>query len=205
MKNEPHKSLAHKPWEDAMAFVTGAALCALAMLFLTEAGLITGQTAGLGVLLSYVTGVSFGVVFFIVNLPFYVLAWLRMGPLFTIKSFIAVALLSVMADTFPAFMTFDILHPGLASFLGGATAGMGLIVLFRHGASLGGIGVLGLWLQDKAGIQAGWVQLGFDAVLFVVAAFILPDITLVGWSLLGAVVVNLIVGVNHRNDRYIAM
>ena len=188
-----------------MAFVTGTALCALSLQFLTHLGLITGQTAGLGVLLSYVTGASFGTVFFLVNLPFYVLAWLRMGPRFTIKSFVAVALLSVMADVFPDLMRFQTLDPGLGAFLAGATAGMGLIVLFRHGASLGGIGVLGLWLQDKAGIQAGWVQLGFDAVLFAVAAFVLPDIALVGWSLLGALVVNLIVGVNHRNDRYIAM
>ena len=36
------------------------------------------------------------------------------------------------------------------------------------------------------------------------AAFVLPDITLVGWSLFGAIVVNLIIGVNHRHDRYIA-
>ena len=204
MDTEPHRSLAHSPAEDLMAFVLGTALCALSLQFLTHLGLITGQTAGLGVLLSYVTGASFGTVFFLVNLPFYVLAWLRMGPRFTLKSFIAVGLVSVMADVFPKVMSFDTLDLALGAFLAGATSGMGLIVLFRHGASLGGIGVLGLWLQERVGIQAGWVQLGFDAVLFVVAAFVLPDITLVGWSLFGAIVVNLIIGVNHRHDRYIA-
>ena len=43
----------------------------------------------------------------------------------------------------------------------------------------------------------------FDALLFV-AAFWLLQWDLVIWSLLGAVVVNLIVAVNHRGDRYIA-
>ena len=50
---------------------------------------------------------------------------------------------------------------------------------------------------------AGWVQLAFDVVLFAVAAAFL-DPLLVGWSLLGAVAVNLIVAVNHRTDRYVA-
>lgn len=203
MTSEPQSALRHTLIEDAQAFLLGTAMCALSVQFLTELGLITGQTAGLGVLLSYVTGWSFGTVFFVVNLPFYALAWLRMGPVFTVKSFVAVALLSAMTEVFPHLMSFEALNPALGAVLAGATAGLGLIVLFRHGASLGGIGVLGLFLQDRFGIRAGWVQMGFDAVLFSVA-LVLLDLPLVAWSLLGAVVVNLIVAVNHRRDRYIA-
>lgn len=69
-----------------MAFVLGTAMCALGILFLTHAGLITGQKVGLGVLLSYLTGWSFGAVFFVLNLPFYILAWLRMEPRFTCRA-----------------------------------------------------------------------------------------------------------------------
>lgn len=201
--NEPHKRLEHSLLEDVQAFLLGTALCAFAVVILTHLGLITGQTAGLGVLLSYVTGLSFGVVFFVVNLPFYLFAWARMGPRFTVKSFIAVALVSVMTELFAGTISFATFDPVVGALLAGATAGMGLIVLFRHGASLGGVGVVGLWLQDKFGIQAGWVQLGFDIVLFAIALFVLPDIWLVALSLVGAVVVNLIIGVNHRKDRYV--
>lgn len=203
MDQEPHKRLEHSLLEDVQAFLLGTALCALAVQFLTHLGLITGQTAGLGVLLSYVSGWSFGVVFFLINLPFYVFAWLRMGPRFTVKSFVAVAMVSVMTEAFAVWIVLEALNPLIGALLAGATAGMGLIVLFRHGASLGGVGVLGLWLQDKIGVQAGWVQLGFDMVLFAIAIFVLDDIGLVAMSLLGAVVVNLIIGVNHRNDRYV--
>lgn len=200
---EPHKRLEHSWLEDAMAFCLGTALCAFAVTVLTHLGLITGQTAGLGVLLSYVTGASFGVVFFLINLPFYLFAFVRMGARFTIKTFVAVGLVSAMAEIMQREVIFAELDPILGALLAGATAGIGLIVLFRHGASLGGVGVVALWAQERLGIQAGWVQLGFDIALFIAALFILPNLTLVALSLFGAVIVNLIIAVNHRQDRYI--
>ena len=202
IRNEPHKRLEHTLLEDGLAFLLGTAMCALGVQFLTHLGLITGQTAGLGVLLSYVTGWPFGAVFFVVNLPFYVLAWLRMGPRFTIKSFIAVAMVSVMAEAMPQALQIAYIAPALGAALSGAMIGLGLIVLFRHGASLGGVGVLALYLQDRVGFQAGWTQLIFDTLLFTMA-FLVLDLWLVAWSLAGSVIVNLIIAVTHRKDRYI--
>ncbi|MEM9798514.1 MAG: YitT family protein [Pseudomonadota bacterium] len=201
-ETEPHAVLAHTPLEDAQAFLLGSMLCALGVQFLTAAGLVTGQTAGLGVLLSYVTDLSFAVWFFLLNLPFYLLGWLRLGPRFVIKTVIAVTMVSGITQVMPDLVSFDDLNPWAASALAGAVIGMGLIVIFRHGASLGGIGILALWMQERFGIRAGWVQLGFDALLFL-AAFVFLDAPLVLASLLGAVIVNLIIAVNHRRDRYI--
>lgn len=200
---EPHKSLDHTLAEDAMALAVGTSLCALGVLLLSHQSLITGQTAGLGIMLSYVTGLSFGVWFFLINLPFYILGWLRMGARFTIKSFIAVAMVSLLSEFFAQQVSIETVPPYLAALLGGATIGVGLIVIFRHGASLGGIGVLALYLQDKTGFQAGWTQLIFDGVLFTVAALLFP-LDIVAFSLMGAVVPNLMIGINHRKDRYIA-
>jgi uncharacterized membrane-anchored protein YitT (DUF2179 family) len=203
MRNEPQTRIEHSVLEDAQAFVLGAAMCALGIEFLRANGLVTGQTAGLAVLLSYVTSWSFGVVFFAVNLPFWVLAVLRMGLGFTVRSVIAVALLALFSELLPQAVEFGEVEPAVGALLAGGCIGLGLIVLFRHGASLGGIGVLALWLQETTGLRAGWVQLAFDACLFA-AAFAVMDPALVVLSLLGAAVVNLIVAVNHRRDRYIA-
>jgi uncharacterized membrane-anchored protein YitT (DUF2179 family) len=83
-------------------------------------------------------------------------------------------------------------------------SGAGLLALFRHRASLGGIGVLRVYLQDRFGIRAGWIQMAVDAVIFALALMLL-DIGEVAYSLVGAVVLNTVVAVNHRRDRYIAV
>ncbi|SCM68284.1 YitT family protein [Donghicola eburneus] len=201
---EPHHSINHTLAEDAQAFALGTTMCSLGLLILTNLGLITGQTAGLAVLLSYLTGMKFGVLFFLVNIPFYILAYMRMGTRFTIKTFIAVALLSVIADQLPNFVKFSEIDPLVGTLIMAGVTGLGLMVLFRHGASLGGIGVLALYLQDKTGFRAGHTQLIFDACLFTVAFFVLP-LPMVLYSLLGAVIVNLIIATNHRKDRYVAL
>ncbi len=193
----------HTKLEDLQGLGLGVFLCAFALQFLTYAGLITGQTAGIAVILSYVTGWSFGAVFFVINIPFYALAWLRLGPQFTVKSLISVTALSVITEVLPQGFAIAHLETPLAAVIFGCLTGVGLLVMFRHNGSLGGLGVVALLMQDKLGLRAGYVQLAADAVIFSVA-LMLFDWSIVLWSLLGAVIVNLIIAINHRRDRYIA-
>lgn len=178
-------------------------MAASALVLLTHLGLVTGQTAGLAILLSYITGQSFAVMFFLVNLPFYWLGYQRIGKRFVIKTLIAVALVSGFSVLFPPLMQFETLNPVYGVILFGLLTGGGLLAIFRHGASLGGVGILAIYIQERTGFRAGFVQLGFDACIFVVAFFIL-DVTAVLLSMLGALIVNLVITFNHRKDWYVA-
>lgn len=193
----------HTPLDDAQGLCAGVLASALGLTLLTHLGLITGQTAGIAVLLAYVTGISFGVWFFVINLPFYWLAWRRMGVEFTLKTFACVAALSVTMDLMPRGLIIAHLNPALGAVLFGVVTGMGLLAIFRHKGSLGGLGVLALLIQDTTGFRAGYVQLAVDVVIFAIAALLFP-LSVVMWSLLGAVVLNAIIAFNHRRDRYIA-
>jgi uncharacterized membrane-anchored protein YitT (DUF2179 family) len=193
----------HSLIEDAQGLVYGATMASFGILILTHLGFVTGQTAGAAVLISYATGWSFGPVFFVINLPFYWLGYKRMGLRFTIKTFIAVGLLSVLTMVMPGWVSFAQLAPGMGAVLFGFVSGSALMALFRHGASLGGIGIVALYLQEKTGFRAGYTQLLFDICLFAVA-LMLREPTTVAWSFLGALVLNLVIAINHRKDRYIA-
>lgn len=193
----------HTLFEDAQGIAYGAGMAAFAITILTHLGLFTGQTAGLAVLLSYASGLPFGAVFFAINIPFYWLGYRRMGLAFTVKTFASVALLSGLTLLFPGWVQFQALNPVVGAVLFGAISGSALLALFRHGSSLGGVGILALIVQDRTGFRAGWTQLIFDAVLFAAALSFLP-LTTVALSFLGSAVVNLVIAINHRRDRYVA-
>jgi len=176
---------------------------AVGVTFLASLGFLTGQTAGIALIIAYVTGYSFGTVFFIVNLPFYIFSWRRLGAEFTIKSAICVTVLSVAVDLIPRGMSFDYLNPVLGTTIFGVLTGFGLLGVFRHKGSLGGLGVIALLIQDRTGFRAGYVQLLVDAAIFLVAIFLF-DIDVVLYSLFGAVVLNAVIAFNHDKDRYIA-
>ncbi len=192
----------HKLHEDLFAMLIGTTLVALGIVFYAEVTLTTGSSAGLALLLQYVTGIPFGLLFFLINLPFYVLAILRMGWPFAIKTFACVALVSLFTTQFPLWLDISGIEPLFAALVGGGLMGLGILSLFRHKASVGGINILALYLQDNFGIRAGWFQLGVDAVILVLAFFVLP-VDRVLYSILGAVMLNLIIGLNHRPGRYI--
>ena len=188
--------------EDIFAMLIGTVLVSLGIVFYAEVTLITGSTAGLALLLQYVTGVPFGWLFFAINVPFYVLAVLRMGWPFAIKTFVCVGLVSYFTAHMPEWIDISSIHPLFAALVGGGMIGLGILSLFRHKASVGGINILALFLQDNFGIRAGYFQLGVDAVILFAAFFILPlDRAL--YSILGALVLNLIIAVNHKPDRYV--
>ena len=193
----------HSPLEDAQGIAYGGLMAAFGIVILTHLGFVTGQTAGLAVLISYATGWSFGAVFFVINLPFYWIGWKRMGKVFVLKTFAAVGLLSVASIVLPRYVSCETLHPAVGAVLFGFVSGSALLALFRHGASLGGVGIVALYLQDKTGFRAGWTQILFDIAVFSVA-LLLRDVQTVAWSFLGALVTNVVIAFNHRRDRYIA-
>jgi uncharacterized membrane-anchored protein YitT (DUF2179 family) len=199
----PADALRHTVLEDAQGLGIGVLFCSVGVVLLAHLGFLTGQTAGLALLLSYALDLPFGWVFLAVNAPFYGFALVRRGWRFAAKSMACVAGLSVAAEAIPALMPLGPVHPAFGVVLFGALTGIGLLAVFRHGGSLGGLGMVALWVQDTTGFRAGWVQLIFDAVLFSVALLMFPW-TVVAWSVAGAAVLNGVIAVNHRRDRYIA-
>ncbi|OSN01640.1 MULTISPECIES: YitT family protein [Lonsdalea] len=196
-----HDELSHTPIEDMLALLIGTLMVSFGIVLLRQSGALTGGTAGMAFLLHYVLDISFGVAFFLINLPFYYLAIRRMGWRFTLKTFCAVALVSVFSDLHGHFIHIDRLDPFYATLFGNMIMGLGFIVLFRHKASLGGINILALYLQDKSGIRAGKFQMVVDVIIVLASLFVVSIPMLVA-SIMGATILNLIIAMNHRPGRY---
>ena len=194
----------HSWAEDFQGIISGSLISSLGLFCLSSAGLLTGSTAGVAFLLHYATSVNFGLAFFVVNLPFFYLSLKQLGTVFTVKTFVAITLTSLLTNLQP--LLFDVAHINAlwSGILGGILLGFGLLALYRHRASLGGVGILGIYVQERFGIRAGLVQLAIDLCVLAVA-FAVTTPTVVVCSVIGAIALNLFVAINHRSDRYIAL
>jgi len=187
--------------EDAQAIIIATLLASLGITLFKTTGLLIGGTAGLSFLGQYATHFSFSEIFFIINLPFYILAYKQLGWKFTLKTFTAVFLLSIFVEYTPLFITVSFLDPIYSAVIGGLLIGFGLLMLFRHGASLGGLMILAQYLSQKNNVSIGKFQMSVDFVVLLMAIFIVdwPAILL---SIVGATACNLILVINHKPGRY---
>lgn len=194
----------HSLLEDLQALFSATLLIALAINLYKSAGLLTGGTVGLGFLLAYATPLPFGAGYFLINLPFYVLALKRMGWPFTLRTLAAVSLVSLLVELSGHWLQFSLLQPAYAAVLGGILMGVGMLMLFRHRASLGGVNLLVLYLQDRFGWSAGKLQMLIDCLILLAASAVV-GLQAILLSVLGAVVLNLVLAFNHKAGRYTAI
>jgi uncharacterized membrane-anchored protein YitT (DUF2179 family) len=192
----------HTFLDDAQAIVTAAAFVSLGLAFLKAQRLLTGGTAGVALLLARVTPLTFGQLFALLNLPFFWLGVRQLGWRFTVKTFAAIGLVSLASDHMGEVLGLERIHPLYAAVMGGFLIGAGLLMLFRHRASLGGVNILSIWLQERHGWRAGLFQMAVDASIVVAGFFLVPPATL-ALSVVGAVALNVVLAVNHRPGRYL--
>ncbi|WP_430591506.1 YitT family protein [Humidisolicoccus flavus] len=198
----PSKDFArHTFVENAAGLFVGILVISFGLFILKSVGAVTGGVAGLALLLSYALPVPFWALLLIVNVPFLFLAIARKGWGFTLRTMLAIAMLSAFSLAHPYLTPVITIDPVFATLFGNLLIGMGLLVLFRHNTSLGGVTIVALILQERLGWRAGYVQMVFD-VLIVLSAFAVVPVWNVALSAIGAMVLNLVLAMNHKPGRY---
>lgn len=197
------RKLPHSLTEDALAIAEAAVLFALGVMLLKAGGLVTGSLSGLSLLISYWTGIRFGWIFVAINLPFLIFAFFVLGRGFAIKTLALCLLVPALTLVAPELMELGRVHPVVGAVGGAFLIGNGILIAARHSASAGGVGVVAIWMQRRGLMKAGSFQLGVDlGVLLLSAVTLAPDRFL--WSAAGMIVMNSVMIVWHRPDRYIA-
>lgn len=196
------KTHAHSIAEDVLGILTGTFLASLGLHLLHASGAVTGGTAGLSLLLGYATAWPFWALFAVINVPFALLAVWRRGWDFTIRTVISIALVSSWALVHDALFPIAWIEPWYGTLAGNLLAGVGVLILFRHRSSVGGINIIGLEIQDRTGFRAGWTMMIFDVLIVLSALLVVPWPNVV-MSAVGAILLNLVLALNHRPGRYL--
>lgn len=192
----------HSWVEDVVATLIGTYIAALGVVLLHTGEAVTGGTAGLSLLLSYATGQSFALLFLAVNVPFLALGVWKRGVGFGVRTLVSIVLVGLWTELHPLMIEIVRVDRVHGAVTGNLLIGLGMLILFRHNASMGGLNTLALLAQDLLGLRAGYVQLAFDIVIITAALAVTPP-AVVAASALGAALLNLVLIMNHRPGRYV--
>lgn len=195
-------SMRHSLAEDCYAIVIGSSLIAFAVVLLKQAGLVTGGMAGVALLTSYLVPLPATTLFIVINIPFFFVAAHYMGRAFALKTLLANVAIMALGMVIPWGISMEGVHPIFAALLGGWMAGLGILSLARHGAGVGGSGIVALVLMRTKGWNAGRTQMIGDAVIVTASLVTLNGLPFL-ISILSALAINSILMVNHRPGRYV--
>jgi hypothetical protein len=172
-KKEVFLSILHK-----MFFLTiGPFIAAFALeVFLVPNNIIDGGIVGISIILSYLTKINLGLLIFIINIPFFFLAFNKIGKKFVLQTFYAIGMLALALNVFTTHhlpSTNDLL---LSTVFGGIILGTGVGLVLKNEGSLDGTEIMSLVLSKKYGLSVGeWIML-FNIFIYGAAGLVF------GWN-----------------------
>ena len=128
-----------------------------------------GGVTGIATVISSLTGLSVGLLSFLINVPLFLAGWRQVGWRFAVRSFVAMVLLSLFIDLLPQVNPAgDIM---LATVFGGVLLGVGLGMVVRAGATTGGTDMAAKMLHRLAGfLSIATILFIIDATVVIIAA-----------------------------------
>lgn len=113
--------------------------------------------------------IPISVVIYSINIPLFILAWLKLGRKFTIFTILSVSISSLMIQFVPEVVLID--DPLICAILGGAINGIGVGFAMRNGVSSGGLDIISLYIRKKTGKNVGSIAIMFNAMIILIAGF----------------------------------
>ena len=144
--------------------------------FLLPNKIIDGGVIGISMMLSYMTKWNLGLLIFLINIPFLIMAYKSLGKKFVINTFCATGMLAIATNLVhhikPA--TSDLL---LATIFGGIFLGFGVGLVLRYNASLDGTEMLSIAITKKLKLfSVGGLLMCMNLFIYAGAGF------LFGWN-----------------------
>ena len=138
-----------------------------------------------------------GIIYFLINAPFFILAYKVMGKKFCITTLISIVMASFFLSTIPIPKTPVIEDTMLAAIVGGLGSGVGAGMVLRAGSSQGGQDLLGVCLAKTApNFKVGTIGIIISVAIYTICLF-MYDITTVLYSIVFAVVTGICINKVH--------
>lgn len=146
--------------------IVGSFIMAIGVsLFLLPNQLSSGGLAGIATIVYYLMGIPMGTTILVLNIPLFILAWVKLGRSFILKSLIGTISFSFfidIIDQFPA-LTQDRF---LACIYGGILIGIGTAIILKGHSSTGGSDLMSFLARSyNPNLRMGQVIIIIDVVI----------------------------------------
>jgi len=132
---------------------------------------LDGGVTGVSLLINNLTGINISLLILLINIPFLLLGYKQISPIFALKSFITIVAFAITVHFINLpMLTNDKL---LIAVFGGLFLGAGIGFSVRSGTVIDGTEILAIYLSKKFRVTIGLIILLFNIVLFIVAALLL--------------------------------
>lgn len=147
--------------------------------FVVPNNLYTGGILGLSQLIRSITIDAFslkstfdfsGIIYYVINIPLFVLAYKKIGRAFFFRTLFAVSIQAAMLSLLPSKLLLDDTITNVV--VGGLIGGAGVGILLSSGASTGGTDILGLALAKKDNhFSVGKIGLLINLIIYIIAGW----------------------------------
>ena len=166
-----------KQWIAPLFFITvGAVIAAFALEeFLVPFTVLDGGIVGVSMIISQLSGLPLGMLTIVLNIPFVLLGFRRLGMRFLVKAIYAMVIFSVFLSVFKDMNAVTDKEILVVAF-GGVLLGIGVGLILRYGGCLDGTEIVAMFLSKNTEFSVGQIVLFFNIIIYGVAGFLFgPD------------------------------
>ena len=137
--------------------------------------LAEGGVSGLSLIIHYLSSIDVSYLYFALNIPLIIVAYIFIGKDFVFKTLFATIILTIFLKVFGSFRgpIDDIL---MAAIFGGGINGIAIGIVFYAGGSTGGTDIIAKIINKYYGIAIGKILLTIDFIILSMVAFIFGKI-----------------------------
>ncbi len=176
--------------------------------FLLPNQLSSGGFTGIATILYYLLKLPMGITIIVLNIPLFIMAFIKKGGIFLVKAILGTVFLSIFIDVFDKFQPFTN-DRFLACIYGGIIMGLGTSIILKVSASTGGTDLLAYVIKEyKPDYRTGTLIVIIDALIILLNVIFFRQIEIGLYSaitiyLMGKVIDIVFEGINFTKMVYI--
>ncbi len=160
---------------DYLWITLGTILIAVAFnVMIKPNNLLVSGTGGIAILLTHFLPISLGIIYFVLNIPLFLMGWRSVGTSFLLKSIWGTVSLSLFLSLFSFLPTLS--NAIVGAILGGILSGIGIGLVIAVGGTTGGTDIISVVINQKYTWSVGNVMFGVNALIMIAGTY------LFGWE-----------------------